>query len=476
MSSQSTTGRRLARQRHKVLALAVLALAMGPPALAQAEAFPSGGMVEHVSCLSAPDLTYALYLPGSYDSSRKWPLLIIMDPRGRAPMALELFREGAEKFGLLLMSSYDTRSDVPRDRNIEAVKAMLPDAEQRFSLDTNRIYLAGFSGTARTAWVLASALRPHVAGIIGIGGGLPGQFDPKGVPISFFGGAGATDFNYEEMRELDASLDRTGIPHRFVVWEGGHSWAPAETAGRALEWMRLQAMKKGRVARDPEWVAEFFQRRLQEAATLEKDGRLPEAFEIYRGVEEDFEGLVELGDVPAITRKLERSKELRRHRSQESRFAAEYRRYRQAFWDHVEEVQALEEMRGEQVPGFLRLESLQARAEQGEDPADADAAQRILAMLAVQTSFYLPSTFLEEGSPEKALAMLRIAAAVRPESPRVCLQQARAYAQMGKKEPALKSLRCAVDSGLVPRQMLEEDPYLAPLREDPAFQAALPGG
>ena len=121
----------------------------------------------------------------------------------------------------------------------------------------------------------------------------------------------------------------------------------------------------------------------------------------------------------------------------------------------------------------VRLEALLARAEQQEDRPDADAAQRILSMVFVQASFYQPTELLKDGKPGAALAMLRIAAAIRPRHPRVCLQQSRTYAQLSRNKEALESLRCALESGMVPPELVEGDAYLAPLRSDPAYRKIL---
>ncbi len=442
-------------------------------AVAQQGAFPPGEVVQQVACLATPEFTYSLYLPGNYDTAKTWPILFIMDPRGRAPMALELFRDGAERLGFILASSYDTRSDVPRDRNIESFKAMLPDTEKRLSIDTSRIYLSGFSGTARTAWVLASALRGHVVGIIGIGGGLPAAFDPAQVPVVFFGGAGNTDFNYEEMRELDRSLDRTPIPHRFVVWEGPHSWPPAKVAAQSLEWMQLQAMKSGLQPKNEPWSAQLLSARLEEAQSLEEEGRSFEALLIYRAVEEDFAGLQDVAGAAARARELGRSREVKRARARQNRFTEEYTAYRDRFWSFVETLRARKEVRMEKPPAFLRLEALLSRARQKEDRPDADAAQRIQSMVFVQSSFYLPTEFLKSEEPGAALAMLRIAAAIHPRHPQVCLQESRTYAQLSRNKEALESLRCALESGRVPPDWVEGDVYLAPLRSDPAYRKIL---
>jgi hypothetical protein len=310
---------------------------------------------------------------------------------------------------------------------------------------------------------------------------LPAAFDPAEVPVVFFGGAGSTDFNYEEMRELDRSLDRTPIPHRFVVWEGPHSWPPAEVAGQSLEWMQLQAMKSGLQPKNDSWSAQILGARMEEAQSLEEQGRLLDALLVYRAVEEDFAGLQDVSAAAARARELGRSRQVKRARAQRNRFTAEYTAYRDRFWSFVETLQGKKEVHLEKLPAFLRLEALLARAQQQEDRPDADAAQRILSMVFVQASFYQPTEFLNNGKPGAALAMLRIAAAIRPRHPRVCLQQSRTYAQLARNKEALDSLRCALESGLIPPESVQGDAYLEPLRSDPAYrrilqQAAEPEG
>jgi tetratricopeptide (TPR) repeat protein len=68
-----------------------------------------GEMVEGIACASDPTQTYTLYTPSAFTSDRRWPVLLVFDPRGRSLLAAELFREAAETHGWIIVSS-----DVPR--------------------------------------------------------------------------------------------------------------------------------------------------------------------------------------------------------------------------------------------------------------------------------------------------------------------------------------------------------------------------
>ena len=199
------------------------------------ESVKPGEVIENITSASDPEQSYAVYLPSNYKLSRNWPALFLMDPRGRARVPIDRFIEAADRRGYILVSSYNTASDTNEDGNTPALGAMLTDANYLFSIDSNRFYLAGFSGTARVAWIMAAQLGQNVAGIIAFGGGLPGDYrPPQKARYGYYGAAGWTDFNYEEMRALDLELDSREIVHRFEPFEGSHQWGPSEVCTLSL--------------------------------------------------------------------------------------------------------------------------------------------------------------------------------------------------------------------------------------------------
>src|SRR5882762_10349785 len=142
--------------RSWMVATAGFVLLYARPVVAQA--FP--GRLE-VSVRTATDTsqTFALYLPPGYTTERRWPVLFVLDPRGRALLGLKLFQDHAARLGWVILSSYNTLSDGPPEPNVDAVNAMLAWARAHPSLDSTRLYLAGFSGTARAALAFTVALR-----------------------------------------------------------------------------------------------------------------------------------------------------------------------------------------------------------------------------------------------------------------------------------------------------------------------------
>src|SRR5437867_7265281 len=83
--------------------------------------------------------------------------LFVLDPRARGVLGLALFRDAAARLGWIVMSSHNTLSDGPVEPNVAAMNAMLAWAQARLAVDSARVYLAGFSGTARGRGMRAAA-------------------------------------------------------------------------------------------------------------------------------------------------------------------------------------------------------------------------------------------------------------------------------------------------------------------------------
>jgi hypothetical protein len=134
-----------------------------PPAAGQAQAKPAptrtyskGKMIENVVSVSDPTQKYILYIPTGYDPARPTAVIYVFDPRGRAMIPAKLFKPAAEKYGWLLVSSYNSASDGPIEPNVKAMQAMWNDTHKQFKIDDKRPYATGFSGTTRSACTMGT--------------------------------------------------------------------------------------------------------------------------------------------------------------------------------------------------------------------------------------------------------------------------------------------------------------------------------
>lgn len=455
------------------LSIAALAFALAVPRAGAQESQTKGGLVEGLRCAVDPTQTYTLYLPTSYDPARSWPAMLVLDPRGRSVLAAEVFREAAERYGWILLSSNDTRSDVSSAPNRKALTALWPEARNRYSTDAKRIYAAGFSGTVIAAWGLGLGTN-ELAGVISACGRLDDS--SKGKPVTFaqFSATGNADFNYLATLDMDAYLEKAGAPHRLAVYAGPHSWMPAETATRAVEWLEALAMAQGRREKDAGLAKQLHDRELERARAVEAAGDLRAALESYRALASTFAGLSPTDEATQRAAALTAGSAYK----EAERDAAAARRYeevqlataRRAFsaWQASDPIQP-----AGPLAVNLGIAGLQKQA--SEPTARGDAAKRVLAAIEVQTGFYMPRDFQAQKRYEEAAILMEVASEIHPGQPVALYNLACAQALAGARKKALATLRKSVEAGFRDAAQMEADPDLATLRGEKGFSELLAG-
>src|SRR5690242_13048268 len=63
-------------------------------------------LMERVPAPGDSSHSSAVLLPSEYSASRRWPVLFLLDPRGRAMPSLERFADAADRLGYIVVSSY----------------------------------------------------------------------------------------------------------------------------------------------------------------------------------------------------------------------------------------------------------------------------------------------------------------------------------------------------------------------------------
>ena len=456
---------------------AQFALAIAVQSAPENPKFPRGEIVAKVACSAEPSETYALYLPSNFSPERKWPIIFAFDPGARGQVAVEAFREAAEQYGYIVVGSNNSRNG-PWVVSMEAIHALWIDAHARFPLDEGRAYTAGFSGGARVAVSMAQGVSGKIAGVIACGAGFPlgeGQGPSKDTPFIFFATIGIRDFNFRELRELDQKLNGLGLTHRLLVFDGPHQWAPKKLAMDALEWLDLQAMKAGRLAKDPALIDSIHARQSEEARRLKASGDLAGAFHREESAAMDFHGLREAADLEAEVAKMKDAKDVKQELKREAKREANIASLETEYYKTFEQVMANifapgnGEYERRQAMRDLRLQELRNLETKKKDTDQGIAAQRNLTGVMVH-SLEDATEAMSRGDYLRARVELEIAAACAPENSYILFQLARAYTLSKDSPNALAALRHAVELGYSDLDQLEKNPDLASLRGQPGYQ------
>jgi predicted esterase len=429
---------------------------------------PLGQLVEGMECLKDPSQTYTLYLPSGYTTEKRWPALLIFDPAGRSVSAAKIFVDAAERWGWLILSSNDTRSDGPMEPNMKALNAMWPEVNLRYASDPKRLYAAGFSGGGHVAYLLGKQTG-ELAGIIATGSRLLADH-LEGTDFAFFGAAGNRDFNHDQMRLVDELLAREGNPHRLEIFDGVHTWMPPELAGDAVAWMELVAMQRELRPVDEAAVTRLFARDIDGARSLELSGEVLAALQRYQVIVRTYKGLYDVTGPRLAAARLERSSAVKKARKEEADWLAYEKRNLRKFsaaYAHLREQ--LLAMSPAKLRAELDLPALHKAAEK--DGIGGLTARRLLATLYTELSYYLTRDFMAERRWSHVVTVLTVATEINPAPPVAWYNLACAHAHSGDTDRAIRALQRAVDQGYGDANWIQSDPDLESLREDERFKA-----
>jgi predicted esterase len=449
-----------------IFSLAALVAAFAAP-----DALQQGHVSERVRCRAMPAVSYALYLPSRPPEGRKPPLLVLLDARRRALVPLALFLPAAERWGWVLASAWDSASDEDPEPTLRAWEAIRQDACQRFNVDEQRIYVAGFSGTARLAMFVAQESARPPSGVIASGAGFE-RGDPirKDRPYAWFGAAGNSDFNHDEMLESARRLSALGFPWRLVVFEGRHQWMPAPVAADALAWMELQAIRRGLAPADPALAVQ--RRETGEAAAwkAEARGNPLAAYREWDALVRDLSGMTDVRPFEREAARLKESRETRLQESVEEESIVEGRRTISSWARTLRRaLGAPHLLPAGKLVAEMGIARLQKTATSVREQGEAEAAKRLLSALRVRTGYTLPQELRTAGDYRGAALSLAVADAIRPHDPEVLFDLAIMRALSGEDAEAFDALRQAVAAGFCDASRLEAESAFARLHGDPEF-------
>lgn len=446
--------------------LPIAAAQSGTPAL------PVPGQISEITCQSDRSQSYALYLPSTYTSAKRWPSVYFFDPGGRGRRPLELYKSIAEKYGWILAGSNNSRNFSAEQA--ASVNAIWLDTHLRFALDEQRIFASGFSGGARVAGAMAlSCPQCHMAGIVAFGAGYPtNQRDSKDNLLYFFG-VGDRDFNWPEVAMIRRQREDRGQPYRVRVFSGSHQWPPPDVMDDAIQWLTLKAMQQKLLPPDRTFIDDRFRQIQSELQSATKSGDSIAQLAAYRSLCSDFNGLKDVAEFTKDLATLKNSAELRKAlKTEQQAIEQQYAIER----DISPKLHAYVDGSAPD-PSELRLSIVQAmsalknRAEHSKDERNRLIYARAFEDMRVE-GIENGQQELEAGHFAKAESCFELMSQISDDAwPFLLL--AEAHAASGDSRRAMRALADAVRHGLKNAETLASDPRLQVLKSDPAFQKLL---
>jgi predicted esterase len=430
---------------------------------------PTGQIIERIQVLST-DQSYSVFLPSQYTPTKSWPTVFCLDPRGRGKFAIERFTKPAEKYGYIVLCSNDSRNGLDWGLISQIFTKFWDDAHQRFNIDQNRTYAAGFSGGARLSATFASRCRGCLAGVILAGASFPQDIQPDAkTTFITYGIIGVDDFNFGEYLDLEQKYRKLATPYHIEAFAGGHEWAPDLNLDQALAWFILHAMKSGTVPKDEKFLDEQLAERVQAVAEQVAAQKTGDALRSLQSIIRDFHGLRDTKTAASRFTELQQKFDSRKEEKAENELVQRQLR-------EVGEIRTLwmkplnpDETSSPRHEATRRLADWRKKKELAEDVRERRLARRILSHLLVQ-SYEMAQAGIRSKDYADVLQNYSLTRELDPKNPYVLYEMARVYALKRDKKPAVEMLEDAVALGFKDVARLKAEEAFSVLSADLRFQ------
>lgn len=281
--------------------------------ISQQISLKKGTVIDNISVNDSLSEAFTLYLPTTFDMSKKWPVIFVFDMKGRGKQAVGMFRRAAEKEGYILAASNSIRDSLELGKNILITSRLFNKVQSLLPIEKSRSYTAGFDGGARIASLVPVFIK-DIKGVISCGSAVANEDILSNKRIfHFIGVVGDSDYSYTDMLASQKVLNRLKLPNQLLVFEGGKEWPKWEYLAQAMQIFTLSAMAKSLVVKDQAKVTVAYQNNMKEIDALISSEnqifaakKLSEMLPMYR----DF------GSVDSIKVKLKQLKKTKQYKNQ----------------------------------------------------------------------------------------------------------------------------------------------------------------
>lgn len=429
------------------------------------EKFATGVIIDQVICRNDASQNYSLYLPKNYAVDKIYPVLYIFDAHGDGKLPITFYKDLAEKYGYILVGSNNSKNGTTWEDSKSIAEKLFTDVQSRISVNTQRIYVLGFSGGARVANGLAIT-NGIINGAICCGAAAPAvnSTSPRS-NYSFIGIAGNKDFNYTEMRKYDM-VDLAGykLKHSMISFDGKHEWPPKEIMEQAIWWMELNEMRKTSSYKNDSLIAIHVKPILKQIEILKQKNKSYELYELCKKTINFYENVIDLTDCINTWRSLQGNAEVDKALKHEENI-----------WKQ-EDVLKQFYVTSLQTKNFewwkQDIVSLNQKIKTGKDKEETLMFARSLNYLSL-ACYMQASGMLKQNNIKAAEFYSKLYVLIDPTNKEAYYITASINAINGSNKMAIESLNESIKNGFTDLKRLEEDSVFFKMKDDVGFMKVL---
>ncbi len=423
--------------------------------------FETGKIIDHVINNINSTQSFALYLPKNYSATSTYPVVYFFDSHGSGILPLYKYSSLADEFNFILIGSNDSKNGMQPDALINIANNLMQDAQNRFSIDSSRKYVAGFSGGARVAGLVAMQ-TPQIAGVIACSAAINSKSE-NNIPFALVGIAGKEDFNMTELVALNKALDKTPVPHQLLLFNGKHEWCPLSTMNDAFLFLETEAMRNKTVSVNNRLLTNFKTTEEKKVLKFRDANQLIQAAQTYEKLIHYLNGLQDTKPYEKILQTLQQNKNYQNERLKEDQLTAQENQLREHYFKSF----------GKAIPWWQKEVSKinDEIIRQGNSDA-AFMLKRMLGSLSL-ASYMEANAAINANQLDKADYILQIYRLVDPANSEAWYLSAEVHAKQGNEAATINELQNAIDNGFKERDRMVNDPAFATIANKPGFISLL---
>ncbi len=276
--------------------------------------FANAQILEALTIPNSDD-TYTVYLPEQYREDKKWPVIMVFSPTGDGAEAVETFEESADRYGYVIAASNGIKNGNYQE-NLRRSRTFYTEVINRFSIDKNAIYMAGFSGGARLAMSIA-VMSSQIKGVIACGASFSNvpAYIPTENKFFYIGIVGDQDFNYNEMLQAMNYLEQKKFDANLLVFSGGHQWPPSQYIDKAVRLVTVKSINKNTRPEAQDKIGEYFKMDLAFNQDLIADNLVYRAYNDMNVNVSNYRFTIDKDSLKSLQKEIRKNKDYRKQRN-----------------------------------------------------------------------------------------------------------------------------------------------------------------
>lgn len=431
------------------------------------ESFPKGQIIEQVICKNDTTQSYSLYLPSDYSIEKSYPIIYAFDPHAIGKLPVSLYKRLAEQYGYIVAGSNNSKNGTTWEESQKIANKLFADVGKRLSVNTQRVYVLGFSGGARIANALTIA-NGSITGVVCCGASAPvaSNTAPRN-NYTFLGIVGNEDFNYVEMRKYDM-IDLAGqnIKHVLITFNGKHEWPAEDIMDEGFLWLELNNMRKNNANKNDSLIAKRFQAALRQINMYQQKNEVFETYKLCQKVINFYDGLTDLSPCYSTYKALQSDPEVDKQLKLE-----------EGVWTEEEELrqQYIKAFQTQDLSWWNKsINALNQKIKSGNDKRKILMNKRLLGYLSLVA--YMQTTgALKQNVLPAAEFFGKIYLLVDPTNNEAHYLMAEILAKKGNKKEAIKFLKSSIENGYTDIARLQSDEAFSEIKNTKEFIDTIKG-